>query len=1102
MDANLQFAELMRSLTSPSNETRKAAEASFEQLCTNPEAILPLICVSMTQCEDDTVRAMSAVMFRKRVSKNFLEQLSPASQAAVKSTLISAIQQEKTQNIRRKIADTTGEVGATIMGQGEWPELLAFVFGAGKSESAEMRESAMLVLSRLTFSVSDKLIPHIATLCSLFQATLQDPQSKEVRLAALNASSCLIQALSNLDDQLQALQVLIPALFGVVSGALNEQDEESARSAMEDLISVAEEAPKFFRRSMDPLVHMCFTVSSAEQLDKETRFLAVEMLLTLSEQAPAMMRKQQAFVANIVPLALKLMVDVDEMDLAQWNSTTEDEDDSEMTSLDVGKDCLDRLALSLGGKTIFAQALRPDLVPSFLAHPDWKYRHAALCCLSQIAEGCKRQMLDHLGDVVRQITACFADQHPRVRWAAINAVGQLETDLGPDLQNTQHDVVLPALVQVMDDVGNPRVQSHAAAAVINFTENCDKLVLGPYLDGLLSKLVSLLVAGTRIVQEQAITAIASVADCVESGFAAYYPRIMPTLKQLLFAQPTSKELRLLRGKAMECISLIGIAVGREVFLPDAKEVMDQFMATQTSALDPDDPQASYLLQAWGRLAKALKSDFIPYLNFVMPPLLKAADIKVDTQVEDAEHDGGDEEDEEEGISTVLVETDNGTKKVALKTSALEEKATACNMLVCYFAELREGMFPWIESVVKVMVPLISFIYHDEVRTAAAALMPEIVRSAVAAMRGGMCDAAYLGNLCSHIFAKVLPAIIEDPEPSVQLTLIEALQESCDVAGAGCLQSPERVAEALKALATVAEEVLQRTEERAGAAKDEDFDEDEAEALDEAAENDAELLDGMCTALASVTRSHPELVVAHFKDTLAVYSRLVSSSVTSLRRIGICALDEVLEHMGPAGAGYISETLPALVQYAVDPAPEVRQAAVFGLGVCAQHGGPAFAPFAGEVVARLVAVMQHPQARSEENVHATDNAASALGKVIEFQQDGVAGVDAAACAAAFVGYLPMGLPVGDKEEGVQAHGRLCTLLEKGHPALAANPAQSMPKIIAIFAAVLQTETVNEEVSARIVALLRSFQTSLPAELLQGSIGALSPDHKAKLQAAVA
>jgi hypothetical protein len=64
---------------------------------------------------------------------------------------------------------------------------------------------------------------------------------------------------------------------------------------------------------------------------------------------------------------------------------------------------------------------------------------------------------------------------------------------------------------------------------------------------------------------------------------------------------------------MECISLIGIAVGRDVFINDAKEIMDQFHATQSAALDPDDPQVSYLLEAWGRVAKALKQDFIPYL---------------------------------------------------------------------------------------------------------------------------------------------------------------------------------------------------------------------------------------------------------------------------------------------------------------------------------------------------------------------------------------------------------------------------------------------------------------------------------------------------------
>ena len=145
--------------------------------------------------------------------------------------------------------------------------------------------------------------------------------------------------------------------------------------------------------------------------------------------------------------------------------------------------------------------------------------------------------------------------------------------------------------------------------------------------------MQLLGGGICIVQEQAITAIASVADCVQDRFAQFYPSIMPVLKHML-QTCTGKDQRTLRGKTMECISLIGIAVGRDVFINDAKEIMDQFHATQVSAMDPDDPQVSYLLQAWGRVAKALKQDFIPYLGLVMPPLMKSALLKVDTGVVD------------------------------------------------------------------------------------------------------------------------------------------------------------------------------------------------------------------------------------------------------------------------------------------------------------------------------------------------------------------------------------------------------------------------------------------------------------------------------------
>jgi hypothetical protein len=149
-----------------------------------------------------------------------------------------------------------------------------------------------------------------------------------------------------------------------------------------------------------------------------------------------------------------------------------------------------------------------------------------------------------------------------------------------------------------------------------------------------------------------VTAIASVADVAESDFVPYYGSFMPGLKKILQVAQ-GKEHRLLRGKSMECISLIGVAVGKDAFRSDAKEVMDLLLAAQQGVeLEPDDPQISFMLQACGRICKCLGAEFRPYLPFVIPPLLKSAQIDPELHVTDADYD--EEEDVEEGIESVTV----------------------------------------------------------------------------------------------------------------------------------------------------------------------------------------------------------------------------------------------------------------------------------------------------------------------------------------------------------------------------------------------------------------------------------------------------------------
>lgn len=65
-----------------------------------------------------------------------------------------------------------------------------------------------------------------------------------------------------------------------------------------------------------------------------------------------------------------------------------------------------------------------------------------------------------------------------------------------------------------------------------------------------------------MVLEQIVTTLASVADTAEEKFISHYDRFMPCLKYIV-QNAVQQELRLLRGKTIECISLIGLAVGKE-----------------------------------------------------------------------------------------------------------------------------------------------------------------------------------------------------------------------------------------------------------------------------------------------------------------------------------------------------------------------------------------------------------------------------------------------------------------------------------------------------------------------------------------------------------
>lgn len=761
---------------------------------------------------------MSAVLLRRLFANEFQDfypKLPAEAQLQLKEQIIVAVKVEQNDSMRRKICEVVAELARNLIdddGNNQWQELLQFLFQCANAPSAQLKESALRIFTAVPGIFGNQQTNYLDLIKQMLQQSLHAPEY-EVRFQAVRAVGAFILLHDKEMPILKHFADLLPSMIQVTVESLEKQDDDAL---LKVLIELAESAPKFLRPQLQQIFELCMKVFSNSDMLDSWRHMALEVMVTLSETAPSMVRKvADKYVVALIPLVLTMMTDIE--DDNDWGTCDEIiEDDNDANNV-VAESALDRLACGLGGKMILPLIVHN--IPAMLSHPDWKQRHAALMAISAAGEGCHKQMEEILPNIMDGVLQYLQDPHPRVRYAACNAIGQMSTDFAPVFEKKFHDRVVPGLMMVLDDNENPRVQAHAGAALVNFSEDCPKTILTQYLDGIMGKLEAILTAkfkelvekGTKLVLEQVVTTIASVADTSEKEFVTYYDRLMPCLKYII-QNANTEELKMLRGKTIECVSLIGLAVGSDKFMSDASEIMDLLLKTHTEDLPDDDPQTSYLISAWSRICKVMGKRFEQYLPLVMGPVLRTAAMKPEVALLD-----------NEDMQTVEGDVDwqfvslGEQQNFGIRTAGLEDKANACVMLVCYARELKEGFAEYAEEVVKLMVPMLKFYFHDTVRSAAGESLPYLLDCAK--IKGPQ----YVQGMWEYICPEILKAIDTEPENEVMMELMHSMAQCIETLGNGCL-SEEAMTELLRILDKLLKEHFERAQDRLKKHLDEDYDE--------------------------------------------------------------------------------------------------------------------------------------------------------------------------------------------------------------------------------------------------------------------------------------
>ncbi|XP_060195742.1 uncharacterized protein LOC132624988 [Lycium barbarum] len=320
------------------------------------------------------------------------------------------------------------------------------------------KEAACVVFAELVGNISETTVaPSAKALHSLFRNTLNDDTiDLDVRIAAVSAVIRFIQRMPSSNEK-ERFQDLLPGMMKTLTDAYLSKGEAADEQALKHFIELAEDEPRFFRSQLVDVVSTMFEITEAETLEERTRHLAVEFLITLVEakkRAPGMMKRVPLFISRCFAMLLKLLLDIKD-DPAWHNAETLLGDTGDTSNYHVGRKCLDRFSLALGGKSIAYVAM--EQLSAYSDAPEWEKRHAALMALAFIVEGCSKVMIKNLEQLVTIVLDCCQDPHPRVRWAVCYAIHELLRQFSPHLQEKYHNQVFLALAAAMDD-SYPQVQ--------------------------------------------------------------------------------------------------------------------------------------------------------------------------------------------------------------------------------------------------------------------------------------------------------------------------------------------------------------------------------------------------------------------------------------------------------------------------------------------------------------------------------------------------------------------------------------------------------------------------------------------------------------------
>ncbi|KYK61074.1 karyopherin Kap123 [Drechmeria coniospora] len=613
-----KLAQLLQASQVPNTETVKAVTADLQKnYYSKTESLILLIEVALTH-DEGGIRQLAAVQALRLVPRHW-EATPQDKKPLARSHLLEGALKESSSNIRHCLARLVAGIVGVDMEQGDGDDFLKQLLPLNNSNNVVAREVGSYILFAMLEDDPTHFSDHTHQLLQLFQARIEDPESKEVRLNVVQAIGAILMIIEPDEDPkaVEAIQAFIPSIVNILKATVEAADEESYKTVFEVFHSFLAFDSAMLALHLRDLLQFMIDLAGNANAEDDARTQALGFLIQCVRYRRMKIQGMKGMGAELMVKAMHIITALDT-----------DDDDEDMTPARTAISLVDALSNELPPRQVIVPLL--DQFPSFATHQDPGFRMAAMLALGNAAEGAPDFISTQLQPLLPSIINLICDADDRVRHAALVGLIHLAEEMADEMAS-HHEQIIAAVLKNLeaasqgpsDNKKNVAIIRCACGALDTFGDGIDTKIMAQYGPNLIGPMVKLLDHEDYGVKAAAASAIGAIASSMEKTFEPYFEGVMKALGKFVMIKD-SEEAMDLRSSTCDSLGRIATAVGAEAFQP---YVLDLMTASE-EALGLDNPrlkETSFIL--WSNLSKVYHEQFDHFLDGVFKGIFASLQLE-------------------------------------------------------------------------------------------------------------------------------------------------------------------------------------------------------------------------------------------------------------------------------------------------------------------------------------------------------------------------------------------------------------------------------------------------------------------------------------------